>query len=112
MAEQKNSNGALPLNIFCRIFIPSLEKIGLIENEAAAGAVTATLEKIYQAYAPASEIIGHIGPSTGSPISGLVGECAVAKSAEELLNRETILRLKILLQRARDGRAGPAAGGG
>ena len=72
------------------------------EQRQAAQAVTSTLEKIYLASPAASEIIG---PSTGSPISILVGECAAAKSIDELLRRETILRLKILLRKARDGRA-------
>ena len=92
------------MNIFCSAFIPPLTtRIYLNETEQreAAHAVTNTLEKTYQALPAASEIIG---PSTGSPISILVGECAVAKSVEALLHRKTIVRLKILLQKARDGR--------
>jgi hypothetical protein len=105
IAQQKDGTGNLPLNIFCSSFIPSLtNKIYLDEAEQreTAQAVTNTLEKIYHASPATSEIIG---PSTGSPVSILVGECAGAKSVEELLHRETILRLKILLQKARDGRA-------
>lgn len=105
IAQQKDSAGNLPLNIFCSSFIPSLtNKIYLNEAEQrqVAHAVTNTFEKIYNTFPNASEIIG---PSTGSPISILVGECAAAKSVEELRSRHTILRLKILLQAARDGRA-------
>ena len=105
IVQQKDSAGNLPLNIFCSSFIPSLtNKIYLDEAEQreAAQAVTSTFEKIYLASPAASEIIG---PSTGSPVSILVGECVVAKSVEELLRRETVLRLKIILQKARDGRA-------
>jgi hypothetical protein len=104
VVQQKDGGGNLPLNIFCRTFIPSLTRIDLneVEQREATDAATTTFEKLYQAYPAASEIIG---PSTGSPISILVGECAVAKSIQELLNRETILRLKILIQKARDGRA-------
>lgn len=105
IVQQKDGTGNLPLNTFCSSFIPSLtNKIYLDETEQreAAQAVTKTLERIYQASPAASEIIG---PSTGSPVSILVGECAVAKSVDDLLRRETILRLKILLHKARDGRA-------
>lgn len=105
IVQQKDSAGNLPLNIFCSSFIPSLtNKIYLDEAEQrqVAHAVTNTFEKIYNAFPNASEIIG---PSTGSPISILVGQCTVAKSVEELRCRQTILRLKILLQKSRDGRA-------
>eukprot|EP00536_Pseudo-nitzschia_multiseries_P013608 jgi/Psemu1/327242/estExt_fgenesh1_pg.C_5930008 len=109
---QKDGTGNLPLNIFCSSFIPSLKsKIYLGVDQAGqqrseelevARAATRTLEKMYRASPPASEIIG---PSTGSPVSILVGECAAAKSVDDLLRRETILRLKLLLETARDGRA-------
>lgn len=105
IVQQKDGTGNLPLNAFCSSFIPSLRHkiyLDVAEQREAAHVVTNTLEKIYRASPAASEIIG---PSTGSPVSILVGDCAAAKSVEELLNRETILRLKILLQKARDGRA-------
>ena len=105
IAQQKDGAGNLPLNIFCISFIPSLTNriyVNEAEQRQVAHAVTNTFEKIYNTFPNASEIIG---PSTGSPISILVGECAAAKSVEELRSRHTILRLKILLQAARDGRA-------
>ncbi len=105
IVQQKDGAGNLPLNIFCSSFIPSLtNKIYLdeAEQQQAAQAITNTFEKIYLASPAASEIIG---PSTGSPISILVGECAVARSVDELLLRQTVRRLKILLRKARDGRA-------
>jgi len=110
VVHQKDESGNLPLNIFCSTFIPWLKaKIYLNIDQPGQGsegevsrAVTTTLEKMYRASPPASEIIG---PSTGSPVSILVGECAAAKSIDDLLRRETIMRLKLLLETARDGRA-------
>jgi len=103
VVQQKNGKGNLPMYIFCRAFIPSLTRIDLneVEQREATDAVTITFEKIYQAYPAASELIG---TSTGSPTSMLVGECAIAKSVDKLLNQQTILRLKILIQKDRDGR--------
>ena len=105
VVQQKDGTGNLPLNTFCSSFIPTLtNKIYLdeIEQREIAKAVTNTLERIYSASPATSEIIG---PSTGSPVSILVGDCAAAKCIDELLDRETTLRLKILLRKARDGRA-------
>ena len=125
IVQQKDATGNLPLNIFCSSFIPSLKTkiyldldvdigIGINGNgnqrrrrqqpaeEKVARAVTQTLEKIYRASPSASEIIG---PSTGSPVGILVGECAAAKSVDDLLRRESVPRLKLLLETARDGRA-------
>lgn len=100
----KDGTGNLPLNRFCSCFMPSLmNKICLdrVEQRMAAEAATNTLEKIYRASPTASEIVGPFG----SPISRLVGECATASTIEDLMNHGTILRLKILLEKARDGRA-------
>jgi len=103
VVQKKDGRGNLPMHVFCRAFIPSLTRIDLneVEQREATDAVTITFEKIYQAYPAASELIG---TSTGSPTSMLVGECAIAKSVDELLNQQTILRLKILIQKNRDGR--------
>lgn len=103
VAQQKDGKGILPLNIFCRSFIPALTNINWKETEQreVMDTVTVTFEKMYEAYPPAAEIVG---PLTGSPISMLEGQCVTAQSIEELLNHQTILRLKILIRKARDGR--------
>ncbi|KAG7343441.1 ankyrin repeat domain protein [Nitzschia inconspicua] len=102
VSEQKDADGNLPLLLFCMTFNPSVIKLTGVDLQKAARAVTSTFENIYKANPQAAEVTG---PFVGTPINVLVGECCMAKSLQQLLVLESSMRLSILLQNVRDGRA-------
>ncbi|KAL3918524.1 MAG: hypothetical protein SGILL_004196, partial [Bacillariaceae sp.] len=102
VAEQRDADGNLPLLQFCMIFNPSVIRLGQSVQKEAAEGITKTLNAIYQAFPKAAEISGSF---VGTPINVLVGECSLATSIEQLLDHEALMRLQIVLENARDGRA-------